>query len=115
MTKQGTKPSAGKSNAATQRPAGKTAAAPPAAVRHVSQVTKPIRGPVPKAATPAPRQIASPLPAPKRSTPWTVEAAGRVYRTTALENGGQVPKGSFAAKAMSKATKGAPPPKSQAK
>jgi len=115
MTKQGTKPFTGKSSATTPRPAGKTAAAPPVAVRQVSPVAKPIRGPAPKASAPAPRPAASPPAAPKRSMPWTVEAAGRVYRTTALENGGQVPKGSLAAKAMSKATKGAPPPKPQAK
>ena len=115
MTKHDTKPSAGKSSATTPRPAGKTAAAPPVAVRQVSQVAKPIRGPAPKAASPAPRQAASPLAAPKRSTPWTIEAAGRVQHAIAVENGGKVEKGSLAAVAMSKATKGAPPPKARAK
>jgi hypothetical protein len=43
----------------------------------------------------------------RTSTPWTVKAASRIYRTEAQRNNGQVPKGSFGAKAMSAATKGA--------
>lgn len=115
MTTQGTKPTAGKSSATTRRPAAKSVALPPVAVPQVSQVAKPIIRPAPKAAAPAPRQGASPLAAPKRSTPWTVEAASRVQRTIAVKNGGTVGKGSLAAVAMSKATKGAPPHKSRAK
>lgn len=41
----------------------------------------------------------------KTSTPWTVEAASRIYRTEVQRNNGQVPKGSLGAKAMSAATK----------
>lgn len=47
--------------------------------------------------------------------PWTVEAASRIYRTTAQKNNGQVPKGSLGAKAMSAATKGASHLKSREK
>lgn len=115
MTKQGTKPSAGKSSATPPRPAAKSVAPPAVAVCQVSQVAKSVLRPAPKAAAPAPRQAASPLGATKRSTPWTVEAAGRVQHTIAVGNGGKVEKGSLAALAMSKATKGAPPPKRRAK
>lgn len=51
----------------------------------------------------------------RTSTPWTVEAASRIYRTTAQKNNGQVPKGSLGAKAMSAATKGASHLKSREK
>ena len=136
MTKPGIKPSAGKSSSATPRPAPKSMPSPSVAVHPAA---KPVPRPVSKAAqtvqsAPAAKQPVAaklvPRPAPKaaqpapaakqpvtarRSTPWTVEAASRIYRTSALENGGQVPKGSFAAEAMSKATKGAPPPKPRAK
>ena len=97
------------------RPPAKRVAAPPVAVRQVSQVAKPVLRPAPKAAAPTQRQAASTLGAPQRSTPWTVEAAGRVQRTIAVKNGGKVEKGSLAAEAMSKATKGAPPPKPRTK
>jgi hypothetical protein len=113
MTKPGTKLSAGKSSPATPRPAAKGAAALSVAARPAA---KPVPRPAPKAT-----QLAQPAPAAKQavvarpSTPWTVEAASRVYRNSALENGGKVPKGSFAAQAMSKATKGAPPPKSRSR
>jgi len=111
MTKSGTKPSTGKSNTSTPHQAPKAAATPSVAVRPVAKL---VLRPPPKAA-----QQAQPVPptkqpvATKRSTPWTVEAASRVYRTDSVKNGGQVSKGSFAAEAMSKATKGAPPPKSR--
>lgn len=110
MTKPGIKPSAGKSSSATPRPAPKSTLSLSVAVY---PATKLVPRPVPKAARPAPAAKQSVTA--KRSTPWTVEAASRIYRTSALENGGQVSKGSFAAKAMSKATKGAPPPKPRAK
>lgn len=51
----------------------------------------------------------------KTSTPWTVKAASRIYRTEAQQNNGQVPKGALGAKAMSAATKGASHFKSQKK
>ncbi|WP_141096157.1 hypothetical protein [Lacimicrobium sp. SS2-24] len=41
----------------------------------------------------------------KTATPMTVEAAQRIQSATATANGGKVPKGSFAARAMSKAAK----------
>lgn len=115
MTKHSTKLTAGKSSATPLRPTAKRAAVPPVAARQVSQGAKPVSGLSPKVAAPASRQADSPHATPKRSTPWTVEAAGRVQRTIAVKNGGNVEKGSLAAVAMSKATKGAPPPKSQAK
>ena len=80
MTKQGTKPSAGKSSATTPRLAMKTAAAHPLTVRDAA---KPEPRLAPKVVQSALRKPAPPLPPPKRSTPWTIEAAGRVYRTTA--------------------------------
>jgi hypothetical protein len=113
MTKANAKPSAGRSSTATQRPAAKSAANPAVPGR---PAVKAVAKPPTKASQPA-----QPMPAAKqpvvarRSTPWTVEAARRDYRTSATENGGQVPKGSLAAQAMSKATKGAPPPKSRSK
>lgn len=113
MTKPATKSSASKSSTATPRVAAKGAAAPSVAVRPAA---KPVPRPAPKAVQPVQPASAAKQPgAAKRSTPWTVEAASRVYRTSSIENGGQVPKASFAAEAMSKATKGAPPPKPRAK
>jgi hypothetical protein len=113
MTKPGTKPSAGKSSTATPRPAAKGAATPSVAVRPAA---KPVPRPAPKAAQPAHPAPAAKQPVAARcSTPWTVEAASRVYRTSTMGNGGQVPKGSLAAQAMSKATKDAPPPKSRSR
>lgn len=87
MTKQGTKPSAGKSSATTPRLAVKSAATHLLAVRDSA---RPAPRPAPKVVQSALRKPAPPLPTPKRTTPWTIDAASRVYRTTALENGGQV-------------------------
>jgi len=109
MTKLSSKPTSGNNSRATTGQPAKSTPSPPAVARVVQ---KPAAA-APKASQPAP--AAKPAVAAKRSTPWTVEAASRVYRSSALENGGQVPKGSFAADAMSKATKGAPPPKSRTK
>jgi hypothetical protein len=103
MTKSGLKPTAGKSNRTNQSTQTKPA------IAQGSHTPTPRSAP--KAQQPAPA-VKQPV-APKRSTPWTVEAASRVYRTSAMENGGQVPKGSFAAEAMSKATKGTSPSKAR--
>jgi hypothetical protein len=86
MTKQGTKPSAGNSDTITQRRAAKSGPPSPVAVRQVSQVAKPANRLATNAAAPVPRHPASPLGAPKRSTPWTVKAAGRVYGYAAVES-----------------------------
>ena len=99
MKKSGLKPTAGKSSHTNQSTQTKPA------IAHGSHMPAPRSAP--KAQQPAPA-VKQPV-APNRSTPWTVEAASRVYRTSALENNGQVPKGSLAAKAMSKATKGTSP------
>lgn len=101
MTKSGLKPTADKSNCTKPSPQTKPVVAQGT---HIAATRS-----APKALQPAP--AAKQPVAQKRSTPWTVEAASRVYRTSALENGGQVPKGSFAAQAMSKATKGTSSPK----
>jgi hypothetical protein len=105
MKKSGSKPTAGKSNHTNQN-----AQAKPVIAKGTHTPT-PLSAP--KALQPAP--AVKHAVAPKRSTPWTVEAASRVYRTSALENGGQVPNGSFAAEAMSKATKGTSPSKASTK
>jgi hypothetical protein len=107
MKKPGTKPFSDKSSAATPRPTVIGKATPTVVVRpaanHVPRST-------PKAAQPPQPVAAAKQPvAARRSTPWTVEAASRVYRASTVENGGKIPKESFAAQAMSNATKGALP------
>jgi len=109
MTKLSSKSNSGKGSRATPGEPAKSTPRTPVVARAVHQPG----AAAPKASQPAP--AAKQAVAAKRSTPWTVEAASRVYRSSALENGGQVPEGSFAAGAMSRATKGAPPPKSRTK
>ena len=103
MTKSGLKPIASKNSRTNPSQQAKPV---------VAQGTHtPALRSAPKAQQPAPA-VKQPV-APKRSTPWTVEAASRVYRASGLENGGQVPKGSLAAEAMSKATKSTSPSKAR--
>ena len=103
MTKSGSKPTTGKSNRINQSTQTKPA------IAQGSHTPTPRS--TPKAQQPAPAAKQSVVQ--KRSTPWTVEAASRVYRTSAMESGGQVPKGSLAAEAMSKATNGTSPSKAR--
>jgi hypothetical protein len=55
------------------------------------------------------QKAVNPIATATRKTPWTVEAASRIYKGTAQDNGGQVKKGTFPAVAMSQAMKASPP------
>ncbi|MNK19462.1 hypothetical protein D3C87_376830 [compost metagenome] len=103
MTKSGLKPTAGKSNRTKPSPQTKPVITQGTHIAATQSAPKALQ-PTPAAKQPVVQ---------KRSTPWTVEAASRVYRTSAKENGGQVPKGSLAAEAMSRATKGTTPSKAR--
>lgn len=115
--------SAPKASASTvsAKPAPRAAPAPlPGAIRargHGQQVPS---SNAPKASAPPlkleSQQKAGPaIAASALKTPWTVEAASRIYKGTARDNGGQVKKGTFPAAAMSQAMKTAPPGKARSK
>jgi hypothetical protein len=61
------------------------------------------------------QKAVNPIAPAARKTPWTVEAASRIYKGTAQDNGGQVKKGTFPAVAMSQAMKAASPGKNRLK
>ena len=74
----------------------------------------------PKASTAAPKAVPpqkarEPITTRERETPWTIEAASRIYKGTAQDSGGQVKKGTFSAAAMSEAMKASPPSKTRSK
>ena len=140
MTKSPLSQRSGKANPAVKhghpKPPPKAAAPSPASVK---QAPKSVSAPspdairarghgarppsistAPKASTVAPKAVPpqkarEPITTGERKTPWTIEAASRIYKGTAQDSGGQVKKGTFPAAAMSEAMKTSPPSKIRSK
>lgn len=130
----------GKANPAVKnshpKPPPKAAASSPASIKQAPKsVSAPSRDAIrgrghgamplsistaPKVSTAAPKAVPpqkarEPITTRERKTPWTIEAASRIYKGTAQDSGGQVKKGTFPAAAMSEAMKASPPSKTRSK
>ena len=115
-------PKAAASSPASIKQAPKSVSAPsPDAIRGRGHGARPLSiSTAPKDSTVAPKAVPpqkarGPITTRERKTPWTIEAASRIYKGTAQDSSGQVKKGTFPAAAMSEAMKASPPSKTRSK